>query len=398
MEKFPNNNEAERNEQFMFAEKAAVENPEVPSAYPEARHLYERRRNAAENFFIEHPQTISESEQGGGRMRTALVRWEVPRDLKKETEQGKLRITIYVPGMFETDKPNFGNYPLETKLAGSMLTGDTDAIFMLKGEGLNKEAYVAADGTGHGESLVADAAVSELEKSLDELKQKMNIAEPGQVEFEVVGYSEGSAEGASIAQKIVERGLGKVIAFTSIGGAGLIGKENQTETEVVNHLRTNAMRKGEYEMPKTFSEVGQDTYLINHAMIGDKKQGGYENSLGKAYVDTMGDVRNIAKWGARYLKSSLGIEEEVPHERVQAVFSKNKDFEKLVENGVPIVVLAGSKEVMFPAADVQKGVEDLRAKGGKVLLMITDMGHGLPHENPSGTAMTLALFRNKVGI
>jgi pimeloyl-ACP methyl ester carboxylesterase len=133
-------------------------------------------------------------------------------------------------------------------------------------------------------------------------------------------------------------------------------------------------------------------------MIGDKKQGGYENSLGKAHVDTMGDIRNIAKWSARYLKSSLGIEEEVPHERVQAVFSKNKDFEKLVESGVPIVVLAGSKEIMFPATDVQKGVENLRAKGGKILLMITDMGHGFPHENPSGTAMTLALFRNKVGI
>jgi pimeloyl-ACP methyl ester carboxylesterase len=219
----------------------------------------------------------------------------------------------------------------------------------------------------------------------------------------VIGYSEGSTEGASVAQKIVEKGLGKLTAFTSIGGAGLVGKKDQTETDVLAHFEENSSnllqnRKKYSEMPKTFSEVGQDTFLINHRMIGDKEQGGYENSLGNAYVDTGADVRNIAKWGMRYLKSSLGIEEEVPHERVQAVFSKNEDFEKLAASGVPIVILAGSKEIMFPAADVQRGVEGLRAMGGKVLLLVTDMGHGFPHENPSGTAMTLELFRRKAGI
>jgi len=263
---------------------------------------------------------------------------------------------------------------------------------------LNKESYVGQNGENHGESLVADVAVSGLEKSLAEFRQKMGAADNVNVEFEVVGYSEGSAQGASIAQKIVERKLGKVAAFTSIGGAGMAGKENLADTGVIEHLKNNATRKDGYVMPNTFVGAGEDTFLVNHKMIGDKKQGGYEQSLGKAYVDTKADARNIAKWGMRYLKTSLGLEDEVPHERVQAVFSKNRDFGKLAEDGVPIVVLAGSKEIMFPAEDVQKEVEILRQKGGKVLLLISDMGHGFPHENPSGTAMALKLFRDKAGI
>jgi hypothetical protein len=173
MESFPDNSEKERNEQFMFAEEAhKTDSEDIEHPYPEARHQYEKRRNAAEHFFATHPPKITETNQDGGRMRTALVRWDIPAELKKESQPGKLRITVYVPGMFETDKPNFGNYPLETKLAGSMLTGDADVLFMLKGEGLNAEAYVGKDGVGHGESLVADAAVSSLAASLEELKKE----------------------------------------------------------------------------------------------------------------------------------------------------------------------------------------------------------------------------------
>ncbi len=407
------NNEAERNAQFKFAENTEA------VGYSDARRQYEQRRNAAENFFIEHPPVIAESERDGARFRTALARWDVPADLKKETRTDVLRVTIYVPGMFEADKPNFGNYPLETKLAGGMLTGDTDAIFMLKGEGLNAEAYAAKSGESYGESLVADVAVGDLERSVKDLKQKLGAAEDMPVEFEVVGYSEGSAQGASIAEKILEHNLGKVRAYTSVGGAGLVGPDNQNEAGVLAHLASNTMRKkDDYSIPKTYTESGPDTYILNSKMIGYssgnkveqypadpsrkgekvREVGGLEHSLGKAYVDTTADARNIAKWGLRYVGTALGLGEEVPHERVQAVFSRNHDFDKLAERGIPIAVLAGSKEIMFPAVEVQKSVEQLRAKGGKVLLLITDMGHSLPHENPSGTAMMLQLFRNKVGI
>jgi pimeloyl-ACP methyl ester carboxylesterase len=368
--------------------------------HSEARNIYEQRRQAAENYLI-NPENLKmvETESGPAKVRTVIARWDTPKDFKgAEAKPDTLRVTVYVPGMFECDKPNFGNYPLEIKLAGTMLMGDTESFVVLKAEGLNKESYVDADGQGRGQSLVAEEAVKQLEKSLQEMKQKMGLGEETKIEFEVVGSSEGSTQGASIAEKIVEKNLGKVNAFTSIGGVGLAGEENQTEAGVIDHLRAKADPQNEYPMPKTYSEVGEDTFLINREMIGDAKQGGYEYSLGKAYVDPKGDIRNVAKWGWRYLKSKLGLAEEVPHERVQAVFSKNHDFEKLAANGVPIVVLAGSEDAMFPAAEIQKGVEDLRSKGGKVLQVVTNMGHSFPHENPSGTAMALRLFRNKAGI
>jgi hypothetical protein len=370
---------------------------EKGAEYPEARHVYEKRRDAAEMFFIEHPPAIKETEREEAKIRTLLVRFDVPSELTHKSATNTLRVTVYVPGMFDGTKPNFGNYPLETKLAGSMLTGDLDALFMLKAEGMNRAAYVGANGEGLGESLVADVAVSDLEESLKELRQKMNVPEDAPVEFEVVGFSEGSTQAISIAEKIAERKLGTIAACTSIGGAGLVGKENQNETSAISYLKDNAMKKNQYEMPPTFSEVDQNTFLINHRMIGGAKDAGYESAIGEAYVDAMADARNVAKWGVGYITTALGIEDKVPHERVQAVFSKNQDYEKLIARGIPLVVWAGSKEILFPAADVQKGVEDLRAKGGNVLLLITDTGHDSPHKNPSGTAMALELFRNKAG-
>ncbi|MFA5184403.1 MAG: hypothetical protein WC456_02640 [Patescibacteria group bacterium] len=368
--------------------------------YSEERNIYEQRRQAVENYLID-PENLKmvETEFGSAKVRTVIARWDAPEDLREVgAKPDTLRITIYVPGMFECDKPNFGNYPLEIKLAGTMLMGDAESFVVLKAEGLNKEAYIDDGGQGRGQGLVAEEAVKQLEKSLQAMKQKMGLGEEAKIEFEVVGSSEGSTQGASIAEKIVERNLGKVNAFTSIGGVGLAGGEDQTEVAVINQLRAKIDPKNEYQMPKTYSEVGEDTFLINRQMIGDAKQGGYEYSLGKAYVDPKGDIRNVAKWGWRYLKSKLGLAEEVPHERVQAVFIKNHDFDKLATNGVPIVVLAGSEDRIFPAAEIQKGVEDLRSRGGKALLLITNMGHSFPHENPSGAAMALRLFRNKAGI
>jgi len=193
------------------------------------RHVYEKRRQAVEDYFI-NPKNLkmTETESGQARIRTVIAHWNVPENLKEiETEPNVLRVTVYVPGMFECDKPNFGNYPLEIKLAGTMLLGDTEAFVVLKSEGLNREAYVNAGGQGQG--LVAEEAVKQLEQSLQEIKQSLNLKEDAKIEFEIIGSSEGSTQGASITEKIIEKNLGQVKAFTSISGAGIGGEDNQEE-------------------------------------------------------------------------------------------------------------------------------------------------------------------------
>ena len=361
---------------------------------------YHQRRDGCERFFLDNPpmQEIIEREDGA-KIKVYSESWIIPDHLKKP-ESGKFRISLYVPGLFEMDKPNLGNHPLESKLMGALLTGESDAVFVLKAEGMNSLAYKNAQGDPHGESLVSEAAAEVLERELAQLKKQLGLNDDISVEFEVAGYSEGSTQGASISEKIIEKGLGTVSAYTSIGGAGLVGAENQNDANVVRFVKNawGKMRDVEFNLEKPWVVEGPDTFFVSKELIGDKKQGGYEYSLGKAEVSGIGDARNVGKWTARYIGTLLGLGEQVPNERLQAVSSINPDYEKLVESGVPLVVLSGTKEIFFPSDEVRSSVDKLREKGGRVLLITSNMGHDFPHNHPSGTAYTLAAFRQKVEI
>ena len=365
---------------------------------------YHQRRDGCERFFLDNPpkQEIFEREDGA-KIKVYSESWIVPDHLKKP-ENGKFRISLYVPGLFEMDKPNLGNHPLESKLMGALLTGESDAVFVLKAEGMNSLAYKNAQGDPHGESLVSEAAAEVLERELAQLKKQLGLNDDISVEFEVAGYSEGSTQGASISEKIIEKGLGKVNAYTSLGGAGLVGYENQNEARPTNFVlkaiknRKHAKFDQVLDMEKPWVEIRPDMYIVSRKLIGDKEQGGFEYSLGKAEVSMEGDVRNIGKWSSRYIATRLGLGNQVPHERLQAVCSINHDYDKLIENGVPLIVLSGTEEIFFQSDEVSDAVKKLKSKGGRVLFITSDLGHGFPHKHPSGTAYTLAAFRQKAGL
>lgn len=364
---------------------------------------FRERKAQAEKFFMENPpkQTLVE-QKDGSKVLVLSQNWEVPKKFKTE-KKDTLRINIYVPGMFQADQPNLGNHPLESKFTSALLRGNADAVYILKAEGLNSFAYCDKDKKPHTQSNVANAAVQILDQDLLQLKKKLNLDPNIPVEFEIAGYSEGSSQGASIAEKIIENNIGKVTGYTSIGGGGLVGYEDQNKANIIDfvqdafrkmkHLKSDEMiKKGIY-----WIQEDPHTFFVTHELIGDPIKGGFEYSLGKAKVDTFSDIKNITRWAIRYATHMMGFQKGVPNERVQAACSINPDYSKLAEKGVPIIVLAGTEEIFFPSDDVHNAVNKLRKIGGKVLLVTSNIPHEFPHNNPFGTAYLFGIFRDKCG-
>lgn len=356
--------------------------------------------------FVEIPESIEVEEKG----KKKIV------ELKKEDDE--YNIAIYVPGLFQADKPNYGNHPLEVKLAGSLLRSNTDAIMMLKAEGLNDKSYEDEEGNGKVQTTVSKAALEVLKKTL---KERGLVDEEGKLSrkmrFSVVGYSEGSTQGASIAARIAESGFGEVKEFVSIGGAGLVGFENQSEVNLVKFFKNaQEARKNPYlPAPDSFKDnqgnihslpftkegaETSDTVFVEGKLLGDKKQGGLETSLGQAKVNTFADIRNIGKWSTRLLASEMGLIEQVPRARLNAAATLNHDYDLLAEKGVPIIVFSPTQEIFFPNTNVRERVGELRTQfpNDKILLVSSNVGHDFPHSNPSGTAYAIELIKERAGV
>lgn len=376
--------------------------PEASSALPspeqqEPRDLYLARRNHVESHFLNHPPRQDKKEhKDGASVRVYSVCCVLPETLRKPAES-KVRISVYVPGLFDNSTPNYGNHPLENKLAGALLTGDTDAVVMLKSEGLNGRAYETADGKGRKQALVAKDAVDVLAGHIEQIKQQLHLSSDAAVELELIGYSEGSTQAASIAWEIHSRNLGKIAAVTAIAPSGLVGPEEQESVNVVRSLRKSAALRYTPPSEGTIHNAG-DSYEIDSKLMGDADQGGLETALGRARVSLPADVHNVAKWAVRYARSLLGVAQEVPSERLQAALSHNADFDRLAAAGIPLVVFSCTGDVFFPAAEVRASVDKISQAGGRVLEVTTNAGHDFPHANPSGVAYMLQLLRSQRGI
>lgn len=397
------------------------------------REQYVERRVQLESYLLDNPLAVQEIKHeepkaGGAKVRVSMGRFDVPDNLKREGEPGVIRIAIFVPGTFETDPPAFANQPLEAKLISGLITGRVDNVYVLKAEGLNKQAYLDNSGNGRGQSFVAKDAVKIFKKSVEELKQKYQEQNPGdkapKVIIDITGYSEGSTQAASIAVAIRESGLGEVGSYTSIGGAGFTGFENQQDANLPGLFKHNLKVKSELSSHPVFTEKGthvskvegEDTLLVNAKVIkGNKRGDGLEGSLGNAKrskVDMFSDVRNVLFWIDRLVDTEglalftkrakdfkgKGISQEVPWERLQAEFTRNHDIEKLAEYGVPMVVTAGIKDDLFPGEDIRQTVKELRKKGAKIALAIINVGHGFYHESPQGTAALVHSMKEKFKI
>lgn len=366
----------------------------------EKRAAYLDRRATLEKHFLDHPPKTREREfDYGARIRVLSSLFEFPEALKKESDT--YRLTVFVPGLFDASKPNYGNHPLEVKLAGALLTGEADAVMMLKAEGLNAFAY-QENGRGCVEKRVSEAAFEVLRERIQAVAQAMGKP----VELRILGYSEGSTQGASIAALAVESHLGKVSEYVSIGGGGLAGASTQEGASPLKAIRANLLKVGvetqraEAAAREKGSEIvqeGPDTFYIDSKVIGDKKSGGLEEALGRATVDPIADITNVAIWAKRFVETELGAKDEVPWERLQAIWTVNPDYEVLVKNEVPLTVFSGTADVCFTNSEVRGNVQRLREHGGKVLLVSSNVGHDFPHKNPSGVAFILEALKQKIG-
>ena len=168
------------------------------------RNLYLERRKHIENTFINNPPSREVVQlEDGASIKVLSSIATIPENLKTESSSDKLRVAIYVPTLWFTEEPTPTDYR-EVRLASSIITGNIDVAVQPKAEGMNTMAYKNEDGTGTCESKVAGAAVEIFKKQLE----ARGLGEK-EIEFSIVGYTEGSPQGASIAAKIIEKGLGK---------------------------------------------------------------------------------------------------------------------------------------------------------------------------------------------
>ena len=359
----------------------------------------ERRRKVEQGFLDKKVEKSFFKLENGAKVRVLASFMDVPKELKKERNLNEpIRISVYVPGLFETKPANFGNHPLETKLVGSLLLGNVDTIFMIKAEGLNKQAF-KNDKEGVVQKIVSECSFSVLKKKLNKMypEEKFN--------FRVVGYSEGATQAASLAAIISESDLGEVKEFVSVGGAGMVGVEKQENARPVFFIKEGLTEKENVENSvlgnKVFLKEGRDTYFLAGEVIGNKKTGGLEGALGRTKTDLLADINNVGKWGFRFLASGIigGKIEEVPYERLRAAITMNPDYDKLARNGIPIIVFSGTEDVIFPNKKVREKVKELRKIGGKVVLIsVSQADHSFAHINPSGVAYAIEIAKEKSGL
>lgn len=351
---------------------------------------YENRRQAIEDYFLKNPldQEILEM-AGGAKVKVLSKVFELPESLKKPktSPEDPDRVTIFVPGMFEAAKPNFGNHPLEVKLLGGILTGDIDKILVIKAEGLNTEAY-----KGSSQQLVSKAAVRILKKDLAVEGQANNL-------YSIVGHSEGGSQATSIAARILEDpSLGKVAELINIGGLGIDGVETQNDATLANYLK-KVFRKNHLSPPSLpyksstgtnlYHQLDGDNLYVSKRLIGGEA-GSYEDILGKAKVGSLDDLYNVGVW-----ISKLATGSGVPQERLRALWSQNPDNKILAFAGVPMIVFIGHKSLFFPYQEVKESIDELRDGGAKILMISSDTAHDFSHHNPSGLALFIEFARRR---
>lgn len=375
---------------------------------PTPRERYTERRSAVEEYFLSHNLGSKEVRIGQGRIEVLSSIFRVPEELRSSNPDPNLeRVTIFLPGMFEAKKPNYGNHPLEIKLAAALLKGDVDRLMVLKGEGLNKEAY-SEGGQGFGQRRVGEACMQVLKDQFPPLSQGRRY------EFTIVGHSEGATQGVSIAKQILDAGLGQISEFVAISGAGLVGAEDQNSVDIFKTLKENAAHTKNPQKPRIpytdekgvtqyVKREGADDVSISRDLIYKKLDlvnqtgGGLEVSLGKARVDLSADIYNVGKWGLRALSAKIFGSLGVPLERLRALWTRNPDYESLARAQVPMKIFLGENDEKFPYAQARQTIDVLRKNnpGARIMTVSADVDHSFSHQNPSGVAYALAVISSR---
>lgn len=282
-------------------------------------------------------------------------------------------------------------------------------MVILKPEGLNDQAYLDVKNgkvVGACQRKISNAALEVLQKRLSEVREGSGK----KYKFRIVGYSEGSSQGISLAARILESGLGEVEDITSIGACGFVGvdvvEQPATPEVPVKQILGNVVVERFKSHPKfprqdpngkkiyhlRKGDKGDNIY-VDSKLLSDKNQGGFEASLGREPIDKGADKVILLRWFTKYFKSKRAdLEEGVPSQRIKALWTRNPDLDFLAERAVPIKIFAGYFDQLFPSIKAEETIDQLRQKGGNILLISSNVTREYPHLHPSAVAYVLELF------
>lgn len=404
------------------------------SSYGKEREEYAKRRREIEREYYRQPLN-REVVQGEGGAKTLVLSklYRAPEHLIKKSEaekDGDIRISVYLPGIWELEHPNTGN-TVEVNLLSDILLGKADAIVVAKAEGLNREAYASVDANGkvkgEGQRRVAVALAHSLERQLGDLGSQEGVGDGQKPKFvfNLTGYSEGASQAVSTALLLQE--FGRVESVTAIAPAGLIGAANQediTLTDSIKQIVRNASTHAA-DVPtfprqndngeNLYHQADGDTLFVDASLIGGKKRAsivgkdggsqkievtqGFEGSLGEtAEIKWNDDLQNVLGFFKRlvFARDDDGAMTNVPAERVKAVLAKNKDYDNLMRLGIDLTVISGTKDGFFPFGNIENAVAELRNNNPDKRLKfiaVVNGDHGIAHYNPNGVAFLSELAK-----
>lgn len=377
------------------------------------RSMYEEKRSYIENTFMTQPAHVEGRTVGEDRFRVISNIC----DLTKFSpyQNGPLRVSVYVPGIFEAEPVNTGNR-MEHRLAAGVLPVKSDEgphlLVYLKTEGLDKQSYMFGNSVGAVHAKTSAVSADKLQEIIDAFKQDHNINPETEVEFtSLAGYSEGSTQSLSLAARIIERNMGSIKQVISVGGAGFVGYRDQMKAHPVVYgaraLVETWFGRGD---GKTVNKEGSDLYIGKNVIGGvPGHQDGLEHAVappvdkrkiywgrGVEQLNLADDVKNIVEFGNRLVRTISGHAEkdrEVPYSRLQAACTLNPDAEFLARHHVPVTIFSGTKDQFFPNRLIRKYVSTLREKYHADMKVITsNMDHAGPHYNASALGFIFELL------
>ncbi len=431
----------------------------------EKRDVYIERKNLVESEFLAKPPTreyltVSNLSGNDVLVHTSAVTCNIPEHLqrpdKKTTNPDDAIISIFLPGMFAQDIPNMGNHPLEAKLCGALITGDCDAVMMLKAEGTVPEAY---DGKGH--KTVSEAALITFKKQLLQFLELPQNKGKKNIKIRIAGFSEGAIQGVSLAARIHEyaqeilaanqqggtnemgerRSL-ELLDFTSLGGDGLCENQDQSSIDlldlkdrILQGRREGKINRAEIanatgpykqipveDSEQTVSRATEDLELLNSGITRTRVRQdlfqGYEQALGehdpgiagKLRADVvdpakmaLGDFSNIVPyWLTRFVATAAGLDDSgklsakevpaVPFSRVQATFTYSPEYEYLLNQGVHVTVLAGDPDEFYPSRGVSHCLIAMADRNPRIAEHLTYITSDITHAFPHSHASGVAYF------